>query len=72
MDIKRTPVTSSTIASIGHDPHQQVMAVQFKNGSLYHYHGVSADAHQALVGAKSIGQHFGQHFRSGGQKFTRK
>lgn len=72
MDIKLTPVTSSTIAGIGYDPKGQVMAVKFKSGSTYHYTGVSAAAHQSLVSAKSIGKHFGQHFRSGGHKFERK
>lgn len=70
MDIQRTAVKSSTIASIGHDPHHRVLAVEFKNGGVYHYHGVSAADHQALVGAPSIGAHFGKHFK--GRKFERK
>lgn len=72
MDIKLTPVKSSTIAGIGYDAKGQVMAVQFKSGSTYHYSGVSAAAHQSLLGAKSIGKHFGQNFRSGDHKFERK
>jgi hypothetical protein len=69
MDIKITPVKSSSIAGIGYDPKGQTMAVQFKSGSTYHYSGVSAQAHQALVGAKSIGKHFGAAFR--GMKFEK-
>lgn len=63
MDIKLTPVTSSSIGGIGYDSKSSTMAVQFKNGGLYHYPGVSAPAHQALISAKSIGKYFGQHFR---------
>jgi hypothetical protein len=70
MDIKRTPVKSASIASIGHHPESKTLAVEFKNGGVYHYQGVSAEAHQALVSAKSIGQHFGQNFR--GMKFDQK
>jgi hypothetical protein len=70
MDIKLTPVKSSTITGIGYDPKSQIMAVKFKSGSTYHYSGVPAAAHQSLVSAKSIGKHFGVAFR--GMKFERK
>lgn len=56
--IERTPVTSSNISSIGHDEKENILAVEFKDGSVYHYHDVPKDAHQALVGAKSVGSHF--------------
>lgn len=56
--IERQPVSSSNIKSIGHDSNQNVLAVEFKDGSVYHYHDVPADAHDALVGAKSVGGHF--------------
>lgn len=69
MSIKLNPVKSGSIAAIGHDPEHNVLAVQFKGGGLYHYPNVTAQAHAALIGAKSIGSHFGQHFR--GAKFTR-
>jgi hypothetical protein len=55
MDMK--PVTSSNIESIGHDPDTNMLAVQFKNGGLYHYHDVDADKHKALISAPSIGKH---------------
>ena len=70
MDIKLTPVKSSSIAGVGYDAKRQTMAVQFKSGSTYHYSGVSAAAHLSLVSAKSIGKQFGVAFR--GMKFERK
>jgi hypothetical protein len=69
MDIKISPVTSSTIAGIGYDAKSRTMAVKFKSGSTYRYAGVSAAAHQSLVSAKSIGKYFGQAFR--GMKFEK-
>lgn len=58
-----TPVTSSNIASVGHDPETKTLAVQFRSGLVYHYAGVSAEAHKALIEAKSIGGHFAQFIR---------
>lgn len=52
----RKPVKSSNVASIGHDG-KDTLEVEFKGGGVYTYHGVDADAHQALMGAKSIGSH---------------
>mgnify|MGYP003946589061 CR=1 FL=1 len=69
MDIKITPVKSSSIAGIGYDAKSSTLAVQFKGGATYRYSGVSAAAHQSLVSAKSIGKHFGTAFR--GMKFEK-
>lgn len=65
--IPLTPVESSQIAAVGHAG--DVLAVRFKGGQLYHYTGVSAEQHQALVGAESIGKHFNANFR--GMAFER-
>lgn len=46
MHIKMPPVKSSAIASIGHDPASNTMAVQFHNGGLHHYPGVTVASHQ--------------------------
>ena len=55
--IDRVPVSSSNIKSIGHDPETKTLAVEFQDGSIYHYHDVEKDAHENLIGAKSIGKH---------------
>jgi hypothetical protein len=53
-------VSSSNIDSIGYDPETQVLAVKFKNGGLYHYHGVPPEEHSHLVNAPIEGSH-GKH-----------
>jgi hypothetical protein len=58
------PVESSSIAAIAHDPVTKSLVVQFKNGGTYRYDGISADQHQKLMAAKSIGTHFQQHIRA--------
>lgn len=53
--VDRTPVSSSNISSVGYDPDEKTLAVEYKDGSLYHYHDVEKDVHEGLVGAKSVG-----------------
>lgn len=59
-------VLSSQIESIGHDAATSTLAVKFKQGagSIYHYSGVTYPQYTALLGAKSIGKHFGENFRN--------
>ena len=56
--IDLVPVTSSNIDAVGYDPQEKILAVKFKDGSLYHYSDVEKDVHEGLTSAKSIGAHF--------------
>ncbi|SLM63529.1 hypothetical protein DAQ1742_02656 [Dickeya aquatica] len=63
MTINMTPVKSSQIHSIGHDPATSTLAIRFNGrnnvpGSLYHYSNVSADDFAAFKDADSVGSHF--------------
>lgn len=58
-----TPVESSSIAAIDHDPDSNTLMVEFKTGQTYHYAGVPASAHAALMASKSKGMHFQAHIR---------
>jgi len=46
-------VDSSQIESIGHDG--DTLAVRFKNGGVYHYHGVSAETFNDMKESRSVG-----------------
>lgn len=59
-----TPVKSSSIEAVAHDPAQHALTIRFRNGTLYRYDGVTADQHAALMRADSIGAHFAQHIRN--------
>jgi hypothetical protein len=59
-----TPVKSSSLAFVDHDPASGVLSVKFKSGETYTYAGVSADHHAKLMSADSIGSHFQKHIRS--------
>lgn len=64
MTIEMTPVTSSSIAAIGHDPLTNTLAVKFHGGKTYHYSNVKPEDAAALMASKSIGSHFGQNIRN--------
>jgi len=53
----RKPVKSSNVTSVGFDPATKTMEIEFKDGSVYHYHGVEPDTHSGLLSAKSIGKY---------------
>lgn len=60
-----TPVTSSTIAAVGHDPQGNELHVRFKSGgAVYVYSGVDAAKHAALMNAESLGKHFHAEIKS--------
>jgi hypothetical protein len=67
----RTPVTSSTIASIGYDPAQEVLEVEFLDGSVYHYFGVPEILYRGLMAASSHGSYLDAHVKKGGFKYKR-
>jgi hypothetical protein len=61
-----TPVDSTHIKAIGHDPASNTLAIEFHKGGVYHYHDVPADKHTAILNADSISAAFkslvkGQH-----------
>lgn len=52
----RTPVSSSSIASIGHEG--ETLEIEFTNGRIYRHDGVSRAHYEALVDAESVGRHY--------------
>ena len=56
MDRKR--VNSSAIRSIGYDERDRVLEVEFNDGRINQYSGVSAELHRRLVSAPSIVSYF--------------
>lgn len=55
--MQATP-SSSHLAALGHDRASQVMAAEFRDGSLYAYASVPEGTYQRIISAKSIGQAF--------------
>jgi len=54
---------SSSLRSLGYDPEQQILEVEFSSGALYRYEAVPPEVVQALLEADSLGRHFNQVFK---------
>lgn len=57
MEIDMTKITTSTqVAAYGYDEESKTLAIEFKNGGLYHYAGVEPEKFERLRNAESIGR----------------
>jgi hypothetical protein len=56
-------VESSTIASVGYDLTQGLLQLEFCSRAIYHYFGVPASVHDALLEASSKGSYFNRAIR---------
>jgi hypothetical protein len=54
-DMKRLPVDSSALRSVGYDPRSQLLEIEFINGSVYDYYDVPPQAYQEFCEADSMG-----------------
>jgi hypothetical protein len=59
----REAVTSTTIASVGHDSDTGMLEVEFVTGSIYRYRRVSEDVFEAFLTAASKGGYFNAHIK---------
>jgi hypothetical protein len=62
--MNRQPVKSSYIRSIGYDPKNQTLELEFNDGDVYQYENFPKAKHEALLSAKSIGQFFHKNIRA--------
>ena len=53
--MKRLPVDSSAVRSIGYDPKSLVLEIEYANGSVYDYYGVPSETYQEFCEADSMG-----------------
>jgi hypothetical protein len=56
--IAMLPVRSTMATAIGYDSDEEILQVEFKNGSVYQYSGVDEDTWEDLHAADSIGSFF--------------
>ena len=61
--MKRTPVNSSNLASIGYDPTSQILEIEFNSGTVYQYFAVPQSVYAALMSASSHGRYFYHNIR---------
>ncbi|UUC82299.1 KTSC domain-containing protein [Stutzerimonas stutzeri] len=69
--MKRVALQSSSLRSLGYDPEQQILEVEFSSGALYRYETVPPEVVQALLEADSLGRHFNQVFKPQHYRYRR-
>ncbi|HID53085.1 MAG TPA: KTSC domain-containing protein [Anaerolineae bacterium] len=62
--MKRTPVSSSSLASVGYDSESQVLEIEFNTGRVYQYFDVPQSEYDGLMAADSHGSYFYHNVRS--------
>jgi hypothetical protein len=61
--MKRQPVTSRNIKSIGYDGVSETLEIEFNSGGIYEYAGIPEAVYTALTKAESHGSYFHRHIR---------
>lgn len=57
--LRRLPIVSSDLSSVGYDPDTRQMEVEFRRGTkLYTYENVPPEIYQGLMNAISPGKYF--------------
>ena len=69
--MKRAPVQSSNIASVGYDPATSTLEIEFHSGGVYQYLGVSREVYEGLMKAASKGSYFHHNIKMTGYQFRR-
>jgi hypothetical protein len=70
-EIKRIPVRSSNIASIGYDARSEVLEVAFHSGSIYRYFDIPEYLYDGIMSAPSHGKYLDIHIKKAGYPYER-
>jgi ATP-dependent DNA helicase RecG len=62
--IKRTPVASANVASVGYDADKKRLEIEFHDGEIYQYFEVPEAVYQELISSPSIGSYFLHNIRN--------
>lgn len=69
--MERQYVSSSNIASIGYDPVNMVLEVEFLSGAVYQYYDVPQMIYEGLMAADSHGRYLNAYVKKGGYRYAR-
>jgi hypothetical protein len=68
--MRRKPVVSTSLASVGYDQATRTLEVEFRKGRVYQYHDVGAEIFARLMNAESKGRFMNAFIREA-YRFTR-
>ena len=69
--MERSLVNSSAVRSVGYDPAQKILEVEFQNGSVYQYLEVPEATYADLMTASSQGRFVDEHVKRVGFGFRK-
>jgi hypothetical protein len=61
--IKRVPVESSALASVGYSKKLRALEIEFRNGAIYRYLDVGPEVYEALLKARSKARFYDDNIR---------
>jgi hypothetical protein len=61
--MNETRVESTTLRAFAYDDGREILQLEFLSRAIYHYYGVPAEVHEALLGAPSKGSYFNRVIR---------
>jgi KTSC domain len=61
--IKRVPVESTALATVGYSKRLRVLEIEFRNGAIYRYLEVAPDVYDALIKAPSKARFYDENIR---------
>ena len=64
MSVEMIQVSSSNILAVGYDADNQIVHVQFLNGSVYIYKGVPQHEFDGLLNAPSVGSYLHRNYKN--------
>ena len=56
--MRRDPVASSNIVSVGYEPSSETLEIEFASGGVYQYYNVPSPIYDELLAASSKGRFF--------------
>lgn len=69
--MERVSVSSSNLKSVGYDSGNDILEVEFLNGTIYQYKSVPSKIYDGLLNASSKGQYLNQYVKDGGYSYSR-
>ena len=61
--IKRVPIESTAIATVGYSKRLRALEIEFRNGAIYRYLDVAPDVYDALISARSKARFYDANIR---------
>jgi hypothetical protein len=61
--MERQFVKSSNLTSVGYESRNQILEIEFNDGSIYQYSNVPQNEYQGLISAASHGKYFHAHIK---------